>query len=205
MGTIRVQDLEERLRELATGLFALEVNTIVKANMTGVRWSSTTDALTDIAASYHAKLTALRVDHVAPAGAPLVDIAALGDAAARAGDAAASAGRSEGDTLMLARIRNNAAMVARIFAGREGDLTSGLPADQFVTLRKIWEIGAEEIVMQTVIHIDGDVMTRVQPDKVGDAELCAIHDASVATSVKLWQGLVSTLRVLAENVVAWFK
>lgn len=205
MSTIRLQDLEERLRDIGTGLFALEVNTILKANMSGARWSTTKDALRDIAAEYDAKLTTLDVDHVGSKGEPLVDIAALGEAARRAREGANDAGRSERDVLMFTRIQGNAGQIAGIFKGREQDLESDLPADQFMILRRIWELGAEEIVMQTVLHIDGDVITRIQPDKVGDRDLHALHNASVATSVQLWQGLVSTLSSFAENLVSVLK
>jgi hypothetical protein len=202
MSTIRLHDLEARLQDLATGLFALEVNTILKANMSGARWSTTLAALHDIAAEYDAKLTALDVDHIGVKGEPLVDIAALGEVARRARESARETGRCESDVLMLARIQGNAGQIAAVFKGREQDLVSDLPADQFMIVRRIWELGAEEIVMQTVIHIDGDVITRIQPDKAGDGDLHALHNASVVTSVQLWQGLVSTLRAFAEHLVS---
>ena len=71
MATVSKRDLAENLKELATGLFALEVNTILKANMTGQRWSTTDSALVDVRAEYAAKLVDLRArDAAASFGGP---------------------------------------------------------------------------------------------------------------------------------------
>ena len=71
--------------------------------------------------------------------------------------------------------------------------------DAIVKLRKIWEIGTDAVVMQTVIQIDGDVISRIQSGRE-DAEtrmLNEIHRSAVEVSFKHWTFLVQ----LAENFV----
>jgi hypothetical protein len=206
MATVSRKDLAENLKELATGLFALEVNTILKANMSGQRWSSTDASLRDVRDEYAAKLVQLRARDAAASfdgDATADQFHVLGEAAG----AATGRTEDEGDYLMLARIRDNCATVERIVRARDADPKKELSVDDFVTLRKIWEIGAEEIVMQTVIHIDGDVMTRIQPRWAGPdgRSLLAIHSASVATATSYWRLLVDTLRAFVEGVVGMVK
>ena len=68
-----------------------------------------------------------------------------------------------------------------------------LTHEQIIQLRKIWEIGTEEIAMQTVIQLDGDVMTRVIPKYAeGDHSVIhQIHQQGVQTSVAFWKDLIS--------------
>ena len=115
--------------------------------------------------------------------------------------------RDESDYLMLARLHDNCETIQRIIRARDADTKKELSVDDFVTLRKIWEIGTEEIVMQTVIHLDGDVMTRVQPRWAGPAGqgVLAIHNTSVHTATSYWKLLVETLRAFVESVVAMVK
>jgi hypothetical protein len=73
---------------------------------------------------------------------------------------------------------------------------------EFVTLlRKIWDIGTEIVVFQTVVQIDGDSITRVSPaifteDRQGglasDAErafVSAVHHEALATATAQWKSL----------------
>ncbi|MBV8457580.1 MAG: hypothetical protein JO122_13305 [Acetobacteraceae bacterium] len=72
--------------------------------------------------------------------------------------------------------------------------------DAIVKLRKIWEIGTATVVMQTVIQIDGDVVSRILPRR-DDAEtrvLNDIHQSAVEVSFKHWTFLVQ----LAESFVS---
>jgi hypothetical protein len=111
------------------------------------------------------------------------------------------------DYLMLTRIHDNCATIVQIIGRRDADPKKELSVDDFITLRKIWEIGTEEIVMQTVIHLDGDVMTRVQPRWAGPEGrgLLAIHSTSVATATSYWKLLVDTLGAFIQGVVGLVK
>ncbi len=77
-----------------------------------------------------------------------------------------------------------------------------LNATQLSLLRKISEIGTERIVMQTVIHADGDVTTRIaerlvyQPNET----LFAIHNRAVDNAVQFWGSLVDTIARMASSL-----
>lgn len=76
-----------------------------------------------------------------------------------------------------------------------------LSASQLSVLRKMSEIGTERIIMQTVIHADGDVTTRIaerlvyQPNET----LFAIHNRAVDNSVRFWGNLVDTIANMAKS------
>ena len=206
MAIFSKKGLAESLEGLTASLFALEVNTILKPNMTGERWTSTDDALRDVRDEYAAKLVALGFrDKEAAFGdtAKAADFATLADDAAHG----IQASTDEGARLMLTRIHDNAEIVQRIAAAREADPKEPLGMTDFVTLRKIWEIGTEEIAMQTVVHLDGDVMTRVQPRWAGPAGqgVLAIHNTSVTTATSYWKLLVDTLSAFVNGLVGLVK
>jgi hypothetical protein len=73
--------------------------------------------------------------------------------------------------------------------------TLNLIADELVLIRKIWELGVEVIVMQTVVQLDGDVVTRIRPDCADEKfkALHAIHNQTVTTSVHFWGQLIGVL------------
>ncbi len=88
-----------------------------------------------------------------------------------------------------------------------------LDTAQLTTIRKIWEIGTEEILMQTVIQIDGDVTTRIAERLMQDnktieyqrALVFKLHDQAVSTSVNFWANLIKTissigLALLGKNI-----
>jgi hypothetical protein len=62
-------------------------------------------------------------------------------------------------------------------------------------LRKMWEIGTEEVVAQTVVHLDGDVVTRFRrgldgPDQ--GAPVMEAHRMGVDVALSSWRHLVDT-------------
>jgi hypothetical protein len=72
-----------------------------------------------------------------------------------------------------------------------------------VQLRKIWEIGTEDIVMQTVIQIDGDVVTRIIPEYATNenSALHKFHELGVNVSLKYWGSLIELARKLLGTVL----
>ncbi len=74
-------------------------------------------------------------------------------------------------------------------------------------LRKAWEIGTERVLLQSVIHADGDVTTRIaerffiQPDQ----QLLQIHNEAVNTSVRFWSNLVKTIKEMATGLLTGTK
>jgi hypothetical protein len=78
--------------------------------------------------------------------------------------------------------------------------------DAIVKLRKIWEIGVDTVAMQTVIQIDGDVISRIQAGR-DDAQtriLNDIHNSAVDVSFKHWTFLVQLAESFVGSVLADF-
>jgi len=82
-----------------------------------------------------------------------------------------------------------------------------LTVDQLVKIRKAWELGVEEVVMQTVVQIDGDVITRIQPKYANEKykTLHEIHNLGINTSVNFWQSLVLLLTTILGKAKAIFQ
>lgn len=78
-----------------------------------------------------------------------------------------------------------------------------LGTDDRLRIRKIWEIGTADIAMQTVIQIDGDVVTYVQPyyARAAHRELHALHRQSVEASMTMWATLIQTISALITGLV----
>lgn len=67
--------------------------------------------------------------------------------------------------------------------------------NDLVLLRKTWDVGAERVLMQTVVQLDGDVVFRIQTG-LDDARRLALqgaHQAAVDASFRQWSFLVDTL------------
>eukprot|EP01008_Symbiontida_sp_HLA12_P000282 NODE_1281_length_628_cov_1.760396_g1271_i0.p2 GENE.NODE_1281_length_628_cov_1.760396_g1271_i0~~NODE_1281_length_628_cov_1.760396_g1271_i0.p2 ORF type:complete len:109 (+),score=42.54 NODE_1281_length_628_cov_1.760396_g1271_i0:2-328(+) len=79
-----------------------------------------------------------------------------------------------------------------------------LATEELVLIRKIWDMGLEHIAMQTVIQLDGDVITRIQA-RYADKDskvIHRIHNQSVSVSLKFWGQLV---RILKDILGLFFK
>lgn len=65
-------------------------------------------------------------------------------------------------------------------------------------IRKIWEIGAERVLIQTVIQIEGDVITRISPDMQAPEKqyLLPIHQDGVKTAMRTWSALIEIAKGL---------
>jgi hypothetical protein len=75
-------------------------------------------------------------------------------------------------------------------------------AKQRAIIRKAWELGLEEIKMQTIVQLDGDVITRMTPDvaQAGGA-LPSIHQKGVDAAIGIWRLLVDVIEGIARIVV----
>lgn len=82
-----------------------------------------------------------------------------------------------------------------------------LDFDHITTVRKIWEIGTESVVIQTVIQVEGDVITRITPqlmdkqysDEIRNA-LFTVHRNSMDVGLSHWKNLIGTLIELVKNL-----
>ena len=77
-----------------------------------------------------------------------------------------------------------------------------LDSDAATRLRKIWELGTDQIIAQTTVHIDGDTVTRFQRDveESKRSYYLDIHNRSVHTAVNQWKILFEAFSTLAEGV-----
>lgn len=226
----------DNLKGLLEELCSLEVNTIIKSNMTAGKMPSTAAALVDIVTEYAVKLRHLTARTPTRAIGGEVSLASFEEIrklsadyiASRepppkgrgAGDVEPSAwekpdAEEEADLLMLCRLRDNSEQLKAIWKDNESlswnrvraeekEVTAAMLAlkeTQKLLIRKVWEVGTEEVAMQTVIYLDGDVITRLQPEYYQDSEKRAvipIHNKAVETSIAFWSNLVK----LAETFVA---
>lgn len=82
-----------------------------------------------------------------------------------------------------------------------------LQPDEVSLVRKVWEIGVEQIVMQSTITITGDVVNRVQSgltkdrDKDEVAFLLEFHREGVSAGTRMWKLIAETLTSMAGKFV----
>jgi hypothetical protein len=78
-----------------------------------------------------------------------------------------------------------------------------VPVDDLIQLQKMWDIGLEEIVAQTIVHITGDITTRIQSrvGQPGSEALFAIHRQSIDVSVACWRYLLDVIREIAGTTI----
>lgn len=251
-----VPDVGSRLAEVASNLLSLQVNTIVKENMTAGGMPALPHAILDVAGDYAQYLTDLGVTLAlffpddsgsssfdpstvknpwAPAAEPFVwsniDLSLqtfdrLRWAAHRAACLPRPDGSGPGaaERVICTRICANSDRIKEILKRDEakslfehtpnrGDLVAvpidpnahaALPVEDQIAFRKIWEIGTEQVAAQTVIHIDGDVITRVQGwvHRPGGEPLFAIHRQGLDLAISSWQHLLGAIGTVAGTAVS---
>lgn len=233
------------LTATARSLLNIEVNTIVRDNMTGEPMPPAPHALLDIAGEYAAVLCELGIDLPSyfrqGAGDPAAIIPAWLDAPTSVSDdltvsadtfdrlrwAAKWAGTTQtplaaritpSKGVLLGRIINNSDAIKEMFkrfdpsmqqfAGKTRAQLLETPLqpssyviapDDLIRLQKMWDIGVEEIVAQTVVHVTGDVTTRVQEAlrSPGSETVFAIHRQSIDVSVACWKYMLDAVREIA--------
>jgi hypothetical protein len=124
--------------------------------------------------------------------------------------------------VLLDRIVNNADAIKEIFKRFDSGMSQffgktraqlvslAIEPDSYViepndliVLQKIWDLGVEEIVAQTVVHLSGDVTTRIQDAlrSPGSDPLFAIHRQSIDVSINCWKALLDAVREIAGTAV----
>lgn len=78
-----------------------------------------------------------------------------------------------------------------------------LTTEQVTRIRKAWEIGTEQIQLQTIIQIDGDVTTRISEAFLRNVNktLLDIHNNSIVTATGFWQSLVKAFGEIAGKAI----
>jgi hypothetical protein len=113
------------------------------------------------------------------------------------------------DRSIFHRIRRNCDQLKAIFDSGPAEITRRSPDEdvrstELVALRKAWDIGTEVILMQTVIQIDGDVVSRFQSGLEGGerAQLQTLHASAVDISFRYWGWLIEALGKIAGQTVS---
>jgi len=96
---------------------------------------------------------------------------------------------------MVTRPEMKAAIGEGVDRDRARTAVLPLTSDEMVTLRKVWEIGVEIVVMQTVIQLDGDIITRIQrgQEAAANKPLHDLHQEAVGNALRHWQFLAQTV------------
>lgn len=241
-----MSDIQGQLIEVVNDLLAIEVNTIVKPNMTATRMRNVAHTLLDIITEYDGELSRIenRLNRVGPPristrqGVDLdTEIEKLSSRARhlyadvkKLPSVDEPSGFDESDKYLLVRIKDNCDLIQGIFdaiAARQKAEEKGktaneaaisvlkgvtrqnatlihisLQTEERLQLRKIWEVGTEEVKMQTVVHLNGDIFTRVQRELAHGApeyqRIVKLHNQGVKLAVGYWKSL-------SELVLSFFK
>ena len=228
-------NIKDQIKNVAYDLLNLEVNTIVKSNITGRKMPNPQHALIDIAKTYLTRMTAYGC-HVDLKNAEKVKDDKIGEYLESGGYHTFEAIRNRAKTeikaleekaknggldaeeeaklLMLWRIKGMSDQIKGIYNNlnkrkeekyemdfdrndiEDGKIIFQFTADELVKIRKIWEMGVQEIALQTVIQMDGDVITCVKRgyDGPGKKDLYDLHNMSIGTSIGIWKELIGIVK-----------
>ena len=237
-----MSDFQGQLIEVAHDLLAIEVNTIVKPNMTATRMRNVAHTLLDIISEYDLTLCQEETQQENPEKTihTTRDIHLEGEIqrlSQRARDlldpkkpklkSEKPAAEMESNRYVVARIRDNCDTILGLFDALKERPGSGFTAQTVVSrqnatrtdfqlttserlqLRKIWEVGTETVMMQTVIHLNGDVFTRMNGlIATGDQRstmVVGIHTQGVQKAVEFWDKLSSIVVGMFKTLFAEFK
>ena len=120
----------------------------------------------------------------------------------------------EQDGILLRRIEDNSDRIAGILSGKDfaaktvrvHDIQSridvflpppDLSARERLAIKKIWDLGAERVIAQTVLQLDGDIITRIAREyerlaggREQAVQLFALHHQALDTAVSRWDSLI---------------
>lgn len=79
-----------------------------------------------------------------------------------------------------------------------------IPRDDLITIRKAWEMGTEVVAMQTVVQLDGDIVTRLNSAYAASRHqpVRDLHRETVGSALEHWRFLVETLVTIAKSAVS---
>ena len=101
-------------------------------------------------------------------------------------------------TNVLRRVNKNCKTLGDLL---EANPSLKLTPSELLRVRKIWEIGTERVLMQTVVQLDGDIVTRIQigRETAKDKALHDMHKELVNLAIGNWQFMVQTLTNLIKS------
>ncbi len=235
-----LQKAQERFGDIATDLFNIEVNTILRDNITAQKMPISRHALIDIGKMYKKALASMESAYGTGVEAPesvqlgayygsFAGYSIIREWASRLmKDAYSGTVKLNDDQLsILPRIKDNSDLLKGMFTRlahenpeiiigtpkwdwltnqyTRSDLGSYAPSalplneQQLVLLRKIWELGTEVIVMQTIVQVDGDVITRLNSNFLHHEnypKARSYHNKGIEIALEHWAGLVSVAKEL---------
>ena len=77
-----------------------------------------------------------------------------------------------------------------------------LTPDDSTLLRKIWDIGVEDVIAQTTIQLDADVVTRISRQYAGpdQAHVLELHRLGIESAVNFWSSLIAAVGSFVTNL-----
>ena len=251
-----MSDILESLKQTARDLTTLEINTIIKDNMTARKMPPPGHAVLDIAGCYADKIqidleiplaTPFMSDNLGAAEMPRVsewrpdrvervDLKCDDETFRRLRRAAYRIleDRTDIEThdrVVVLRIMRNADQLRSLLRQLETRRTSSVDHDNFlgcnradltkqetklgrhprpslhpaeITLvRKIWDIGVEQVVMQSTVSLTGDVINRVQSQS-GPEDVTALlefHREGIVAAGRMWKLIAETLGSMAGGFI----
>jgi hypothetical protein len=198
-------------------LLTLEVNLILKADMTARKMPLTGEAFHDIADHYSSYIgqQTPRLGELTPQ--VFLDLNKDARDMREANKAQADPQEEYAAVdIVLKRIERNSSQLARIMNeigltntsdenGNWIQLTVAKKEDLLV-LRKAWEVGTESVIMQTVAQVDGDIVTRLQPALAAPdhGPIHSVHMKLVTTGLEQWRFLFATVATITIGVLQTF-
>ncbi|MFO0656688.1 MAG: hypothetical protein U0787_16635 [Polyangia bacterium] len=235
-----MSDVQGQIIEVAHDLLAIEVNTIVKPNMTATRMRNVAHTLLDIISEYDLTLCQEETQQENPEKTihTTRDIHLEGEIqrlSQRARDlldpkkpklkSEKPAAEMESNRYVVARIRDNCDTILGLFDALKERPGSGFTAQTVVSRQNATRrtfsspqvndssfaksMGTETVMMQTVIHLNGDVFTRMNGlIATGDQRstmVVGIHTQGVQKAVEFWDKLSSIVVGMFKTLFAEFK
>lgn len=218
------EKFKERLASVAEDLFNLEVNTIIADRISAVKMPDPRHALIDIAKAYKHRMIVMNVnvDVADDLLGSYESFQILGGEAKnwlnefkqRCIDGTQTQTDLENHYL-FDRVNTKSAQLCAMLKqlelrnvpkwenkmGRSAVDASGsldLDPKDLLLVRKTWELGTAQIAMQTVVQLDGDVMTRINPTyaHAGWQGLHQVHHKGLRVSMGMWKEMVTLVETL---------
>ncbi len=221
---MKAAQFKQKLSEVAEDLFNLEVNTIIVDRISAVKMPDPRHALIDIAKAYHYRMQVFGVvvpltdqDLGSHSGFERLGQAAK-DWLTEFKERCRTGAQTDHDlqsVYLFDRVNTKCAQIcammkrleARGIAGWDNAMgRSGVaqavkmdldPKDMLL-IRKTWELGTAQIAIQTVVQLDGDVMTRISPAYAhgGWQGLHRVHHKGLHVSMGMWKEMVGLIETL---------
>lgn len=204
-----MQRPEAQLKSLLDDVLHRQVDTIVAHAIIGTSAEEPLQALVDIANAYIGFLHA--IDR--PLDSATVDQDVFERLCTHAAALLSEDALSAEDRAIVARIKQRSKVLAKIAAevvaeheeqlqGKDllADANSLVDAvdvhtSQRASINSTWELGVATVALQSVVSLDGDIVTRVAENYSGPQYeyLHNLHDRSVNLSLHTWEGLVRSI------------